>query len=436
MRKVKLADGTVVFIEKGAALPAGAAELPAEEMSLDEKIAKSVEAAMAPVLETLKTTKATGNMTGAPTGGEQSGTAGSGSRFEVGKEAAEGSGINLIRAVKAKAVAKADGRSAAEVAKAWGYHSVAKTLTQGDFGAGGSLVHQQYAAEFVELLRKRTVVRKAGARQIPMPSGNLTWDRQASAATAYYGQENSAITTSEPSTDQFSLSEKKLTALVPVSMDLVRNASIGAEEFVRDDLLNVMALREDLAFLRGSGSSSEPTGLRYRITSGHIYPETVASEGTVTLAEAKKEMGKAKRKLKDANVPMLNPVWFAGNRAEAALEALVASGGNGSNQLETELASGKLRGFPVFFTNQIPENLGGDGDESELYLVDMSEVIIGDSMNLEVETFVGGAYHNGSSVVSGISNDLMVIRAISKHDINMRHTVSGVVVTELSWGVS
>ena len=47
---------------------------------------------------------------------------------------------------------------------------------------------------------------------------------------------------------------RKLTAMVPVSNDLIRRSPIGVEEIVRDDLVQTIARREDLAFLRGDGA--------------------------------------------------------------------------------------------------------------------------------------------------------------------------------------
>lgn len=402
-------------------------------------VAKAVADAMRPLEEKLAQ-KATSNFTPPPAQGEQSSTAAPVSYEYTGKEAADGKGLHLVRYVKAKAAAalrsQREGRfvSPVDVAKGWGYHSVAKALAQGDFDSGGSLVHQQFAGELIELLRNKVVVRKAGARVLPMPGGNLTIDRQSASATAYYGQENTAITPSEQTTEQIVLSEKKLTALTAVSNDLIRNATISAEEFVRDDLIQVMAIREDLAFLRGTGSSSEPTGLRNRIASAHIYAETVSSEGSPTFAEIKKEVDKAIYKLDAANIPDVRRAWFMHSRTKMAMCRQAGPGAEGTNSLERELMeSGTLRGYPVYVTSQVPINLGGDGDESELYLVEMSEVLIGDSMNLEVEVFPNGAWSNSGTIVSGISNDQTVIRAISKHDINMRHTTAGVVVKELSW---
>lgn len=403
---------------------------PASSDELKDLVSKAVADALAPIKEALskKVTSNMGDLPSAPKPEPMFGT-------DMREDNLE-KGIGMARLIKAKAVAKLDPdryRSAADVAKAWGYHKVSKALTQNDFDSGGSLVHQQFAGEMVALLRNMTVMRKAGARQLPMPGGNLTWDRQSGAATAYYGQENTAITPSEQTTDQFILSEKKLTALVPMSNDLIRNASISSEQFVRDDLLNVMALREDLAFLRGSGASSEPTGVRYRIASGNVYAETTASDGAPTLLEAKKEFGKAKQKLKDANIPEINRVWIMSPRTERVIGEIAGPGGDGTNPFEREMSEkGTLRGYKYIVSKQVPDNLVDT--ESELYLLEMSEVIIGDSMNLEIEVFPNATYSNSGTIVSGVSNDLSVIRAISKHDINLRHTTAGVCVTTLTWG--
>ncbi|MBZ4336675.1 phage major capsid protein, partial [Corallococcus sp. AS-1-12] len=227
----------------------------------------------------------------------------------TGKHMTEGTGLNLIRYVKAKAVARMDGRNVVDVLKGWGDEVVSKALSQGNYSGLGSLVHPQFASEFIELLRNKAVVRQAGARVIPI-GASLTFDRQSITGTAFYGGETSTIQESEPGTDTVSLSEKKLTALTAVPNDLIRNASVNAEEFIRNDLLNVMALREDAAFLRGSGTQLEPRGIRNQLDAAHVYAETVATVGAPTLGEMKKELNKAKKKLKKANVPMVQPVWL------------------------------------------------------------------------------------------------------------------------------
>lgn len=351
----------------------------------------------------------------------------------VGDRADKGQGLQLVRFIKAKAVARIDGGTVEGILKRDGHTDMLRALSQGEFTAGGSLVHPEFAADFLELLRNTTVIRQAGPNIIQM-GASLTFDGQSSAATASYGGEASIASPSQPATNQpLVLSEKKLTALVPLTNDLLRNKSVGAETLVRNDLLAVIGLTEDTAFLYGTGSQYQPKGLKNQLKSTHKYAMTaLTTAGVPTHAECKKELNKAIKMLRKANAPMRKLAWLMGPSAFTAILDAVGPGGVGSNALEVEYnARGTFNGYPVFVTNQIPETSSAD-----LFLLDMSEVIVGESMGLEMEVFPNGAYLSGGSVVSGISTDSTVIRAITKHDIGMRHDVSGICVTGVTWGLA
>lgn len=349
------------------------------------------------------------------------------------RPATKGSGIELARFIKAQLAAKMQGGgSAADVLKSWGYADQAKALSQDSFSGMGSLVHTEWAADFIELLRNKSVIRAAGANVIQM-GASLNFGGQATAATAAYVGETTNIATSNPTTSEpVILSEKKLAALVPIPNDLIRNVSVGAELFVRNDLLKVMALTEDSKFVYGSGASYEPRGLKSRLKSTHTYAMTALTTAKIPLiGELKKEFNKAKRIMKQANADMTKCAWILNPVTEAGIMNAIGPGGEGYNVFEREmLERGTLAGFPFFVTNQIPDN----GTSVDLFLYDFSEVILGESMALEVETFPNAAYYNGSTVVSGISSDQSVVRALAKHDIALRHDVAGINVTGVTWG--
>ncbi|MBX4313323.1 phage major capsid protein, partial [Mycobacterium tuberculosis] len=46
-------------------------------------------------------------------------------------------------------------------------------------GSGGALIPENMQNEVIELLSDRTIVRKLGARSVPLPNGNLTLPRSA-----------------------------------------------------------------------------------------------------------------------------------------------------------------------------------------------------------------------------------------------------------------
>ena len=94
--------------------------------------------------------------------------------------------------------------------------------------------------------------------------------------------------------------------------------------------------------------------------------------------------------------------------------------------------AGNLFGVPVIQTNNIPNNLGG-GAETEVYFIEMAEAVVADTRRLVVDVFPGGAYSTGAGVVSGISQDSTVVRAINEVDFSLMHDVAASVIEMIDW---
>lgn len=427
----------------GAAAPAPSQDAAAQVIA--DAVAKALEPMkkeMADALASVKATKVKAtNHTAGMTDGEPAGALG---RVEVGAQAKAPEGIAAARVIKASMIAKMRGLDPVAVLKSQGYAAeaaaveatVQKALGQSVFADGGALVPVEYATEIIALLRNKTAVRSLGARSIPM-GASLEIPKQTGAASANYVGENSPVAPSQQTVGSIRLTEKKLMALVPVSNDLIRNASIAAEQFVRDDLVQAIALKEDLTSIFGTGGEYSPRGIVSLVDSTHAYNSTASSQIAPTLAEVKAELAKAKRRLKSANIPMTKLGWIMSPRTEAYLYSI--TDGNGNSVFQAALDAGSLHGAPVVVTNQIPENLGwsvdGSTDVSRLVFGDFDQFLIGESMGLEVEMFPNATYDsNGAgTIVSGISNDQSVVRGITKHDFQLRHNKAMVVVS-LRWG--
>lgn len=437
----------------GGGAPAPVPPAPATDAQAEAIIASAVAKAMAPVqkeiadtLAQLKTTKATSHTAGL----RDAGTTEQGERPVVtgGSQVKAPEGIGAARIIKAQMIAKMRNVSPVEVLKAWGYEreasAVAKAQTevvqralgQGTLADGGVLVPTEFSSEIIALLRNKTAVRQLGARAVPM-GASLEIPRQSSSASAHYVGENLPVAPSQPGTGSIRLTEKKLMALVPMSNDLIRNASVSAEQFVRDDLVQAIALKEDSTAVFGTGGEYSPRGLASLVDGSHAYNTTASTQNAPTLAEVKKELAKAKRYLKSANIPMSRLGWIISPRTEEYLYGI--TDGNGNSVFQAALDSGSLHGAPLVVTNQIPENLTWSVDAStdvtRIVFGDFDQFIIGESMGLEVEMFPNATYDsNGAgTIVSGISSDQSVVRAIAKHDFNLRHTKSFVVVSA-RWG--
>jgi HK97 family phage major capsid protein len=333
-------------------------------------------------------------------------------------------------------------------------HPVTKALLAGVGASGGFIVPPDYVAEIIELLRPQAVVRASGPRALPMPRGTMRLPSQTSAASASYGAEDRPIAASQQKLGAIVASYKKLTALVPISNDLMRYADPAADAFVRDDLVKVVALREDLAFMLGDGTQDTPRGFisfanGFALggstgvvgTSGvwssianstwAVGGNFITSNPTYTLATAASELGGAINRLDTANVPDMKRIWFMHPRSYNYLNNVQNS--LGVYVYRDELTRGTLLGYPFKKSTQIPINIwdttGTNKDCSFIFLVEMTDALLLDSMTLELAVSREGSYVDVNAVLQSVfQNDETLIRAIEEHDFQMRHDASIAVI--------
>jgi HK97 family phage major capsid protein len=191
-----------------------------------------------------------------------------------------------------------------------------------------------------------------------------------------------------------------------------------------------MALREDLAFIRDDGTQNKPKGMRYWAPAANVVDRT-QDAGANTLATVTADLAAAVNRLESANVRFIRPGWIMTPRTKWFLWRLMDA--NGNPVFREEINQGRLLTFPFRTTTQIPNNLGVAGDESELYLADFADMIIGENTELIIDVSTEAAYHDGSNVVAAFSRDETVIRAIARHDFGARHDESIAILTSLDW---
>lgn len=387
---------------------------------------------------------------------------------EVAKRLGLGTARSLVIGGMVKMIGKGGGMlrlAREEAAELYGAeHPVTKALVTSVGASGGFIVPPDYMNEIIELLRPETVVRSSNPRVIPMPRGTMTLPNQKTPATASYGAEGAKIASSQQTVGQIVASFKKLTALVPVSNDMMRYADPAVDAFVRDDLVDVLALREDLAFMLGDGTQNTPRGflsfangwvLQNSGTAGNFSStanSTAAVDGApgdplqglnggnfatstqaFTLATVAAELGAMVNYLDTANVKAKNRVWFMNPRSYNYLYNVQNS--LGVYVYRDELNKGTLLGYPVKKSTQIPTNIwntdGSHKDCSFIFLVEMPQAMILDSMTLELAVSREGTYVDaGGNTVSAFQYDQTLIRAIAEHDFQMRHD-SAIAVDQL-----
>ena len=366
----------------------------------------------------------------ASTAGSEQNTAGTGSGSlqpgQVAKADDKGADTGLI--VAALANCKGNKDQAVTFLESEGHSGIAATLSGASDGAGGILIPRAQSTVLIGLLTPRVVVRKLGARVHDMPAGALRMGRVASAPTAGYIGENAPIVESEPSFDKVDQDFKTLTALVPIGNALLSHSSASVGATVRDLLLDYMALREDLAFIRGDGSGETPKGLRNWCLPSNLR---LAVANTPAVVEA--NLRWMVSVVEDANVAMQQPGWIMRGATKHFLASLRDP--SGAKLYPSIEASNTLHGYPIQTTSQVPNNLGL-GSDTEITFADFGEIMIGDDQEIRVASSTEASFvDTGGNTISAFQRDLTLMRAVSRHDIAPAHDEAISVLTGTGWGL-
>jgi HK97 family phage major capsid protein len=300
-----------------------------------------------------------------------------------------------------------------------------KALAVSTDSSGGYLVPVEISRDVLMGLRARSAVLRMGPTIVPLKK-SLDVVSLSTGASAVYLAENAIIPISEQTFVQSALlTPKELAALVPVSDRLLRDAddNPSIEQIVRTDLAEVLALRGDLAFLRGTGTGGEPRGIRN--TPGLTPPPSMGTNGRQATFDDLKEVVAA---LRNVNAPFSRPGWVFHPRTIGTLEKFKDADGHylaetGLLTFDATGGGGSLLNFPFRTTTQIPINLsvGSSSDCSEIYFSsDWTEAWVGEEDELRISVSGEATYWTGSDWVSAFQSRQHLFRATWTHDLGLR----------------
>jgi HK97 family phage major capsid protein len=296
-------------------------------------------------------------------------------------------------------------------------------------GSGGALIPQNIHEEVIELLRARTVVRRLGARPVPLPNGNLSMPRLSSGATSGYVGEGSDVLATESQFDDVKLSAKTMITLVPISNQMIGRAGYNVEQIVLSDMIGAMSVREDKAFLRDDGTSDTPAGFKKVATDASRTVDWAGA--TAGLATIDAFLDSLILKLMESDSLLIQPGWALSPRSYMKLFGL--RDGNG-NKVYPEMAQGQLKGWPILQSTTVPVNLGTGSNETEIYFADWNDVVIGEQENMKIDFSKEATYKDaGGNLVSAFARNQSLIRVVAEHDIGFRHPEGLVLGTGVTW---
>lgn len=145
-----------------------------------------------------------------------------------------------------------------------------RAMAVGSLGAGGALVPTPLSASVIDAIRNQSVVMRAGASLIPMPTTTLAYARLATDPTSAWVGESAEITASDGTLEKITFTARKLAALVKLSVELMEDAP-SASAVIENAIAEVLALELDRVSLFGSGSGEEPKGI-------HTYDTSTIAE--------------------------------------------------------------------------------------------------------------------------------------------------------------
>lgn len=266
--------------------------------------------------------------------------------------------------------------------------------------SGGFLLTPELSGTVIDLARNRATVLEAGAVTVPMDGPELKLARVSGDPTANWRGEGAAITQSEMTLQQISLKAKSLAVLVPVTLELWEDAENIASA-IENAISTAIGLELDRAALRGLGAGNEPLGLRYATSVNEIDLSASAPDYD-DVVDAVEDV--------DSANGMAN-AWIKSPRDRAFFAKLKDSQ---SRYLDPPKI---LDPLAKFSTNQIPTNLGGGTNESEMYVGDFGQMLIGMRRQIRVETF-----REGSTTTDNALTELKVwIRAYLRADVQLMH---------------
>ena len=348
-------------------------------------------------------------------------------------------GQGFVDAVRAIGIGGRDRRLAAQFAEETLHNpELARALAASVATGGGFAVPTILAEEFIEFLRPQAVVRAAGARELPMPNGNLSLPKITGGAVASWIGENTNISATQQTLGQVKLTAKKLAALIPISNDLIRYANPQTDGVIRADLIRAVAQAEDLAFLRGDGTQFSPQGMRNWALAANFLVAPVLQGNQNDITTITEALGSMISNLLQANVPVTldSGVFFFSPRTYVYLKTLRNPTTGQFAFPELQAGDPRLLGYKVAFTSQIPINLvvNGTGGFAEAYFANMPDMIIGESANMMLDVSSEAAYVDANgNTISAFSQDQTLIRVITENDFAVRYPQSVSVMTSVSF---
>ena len=143
-------------------------------------------------------------------------------------------------------------------------HLGQRALNVSTFSAGGALVGTDLlGGSLIDILRNAVLIGQGpmAVTELGGLVGNVAIPKQTGTTTVYWLAEGASVTESQETFAQLVLTPHRMGVYTGYTKQLLAQASISVEAFVRSDQAQAMAVEEDRVTIQGTGIGGEPTGI-------------------------------------------------------------------------------------------------------------------------------------------------------------------------------
>ena len=256
------------------------------------------------------------------------------------------------------------------------------------------------ASEYISPLRASNLVRQMGVRTLTGLSGDVVVPKHGTGMSLGWVAENEAVTESDMTFSQVTLSPKHTGGKTEMSRQLIQQSSPDIETLIRDELSYLIAANIDKAIIQGTGVK-DPLG---------IINQTGVLTGSIPATWS--DLLSLVQQLEDENVTNLK--WLGTSAIKTALAETAKETGTGNYLYQ----NGQVAELPFTTSANVPADTLILGDFSQVLLAAWSEI------DVLVNPFAEPAYSRGG----------VQIRAMATCDVAVRHPEAFLVATAATGG--
>lgn len=299
--------------------------------------------------------------------------------------------------------------------------------------------YNQFAGDFVEFLRPRTILGQFGQNGVPALRSvpfNIHIRGQTSGGAGYWVGQGAPKPLTKMDFNDVYLGYSKVANIAVLTEELVRFSNPSAELLVRDSLAAALIERLDTDFIdpaKAAVSNVSPAS----ITNGVTPVPSSGNDATSVRADIRQVMAQ----FITANITPTTGVWIMSATTALALSLMY----NALGQREfpdIEMTGGRFHGLPVIVSEYVPSDSNGAyvilANASDIWLADDGNVVVDVSREASLQMLDNPTNNSASgtatSMVSMFQTNSVAIRAERWINWQRRRLAAVAVISGVNWG--